>query len=71
MYHWDTWNIIGNISTRQMDKAGQLLLFLSPCPAAPTHLLSPLQVELTTTKDMYNSCKPTIISATNLLHTDP
>ena len=45
--------------------------FLSHQPAAPTHLLSPLQVELTTTNDMYNSCKPTIISAINLLNTDP
>ena len=54
-----------------MDKTCQLLLFLSHCPAAPTHLLSPHQVELTTINDMYNSCKPTIISAINLLNTDP
>ena len=43
-----------------MDKPHQLLLFLSHCPAAPTHLLFPLQVEL-----------DTIISAINLLNTDP
>ena len=49
----------------------QLLLFLSHHPAAPTHLLSPLQVELDTINDMYNSCKPTIISAINLLNTEP
>ena len=40
-------------------------------PAAPIYLLSPLQVELTTINHMYNSCKPTIISAINLLNTDP
>ena len=33
--------------------------------------MSPLQVELKTINDMYNSCKPTIISAINLLNTDP
>ena len=54
-----------------MDKTHQLLLFLSHHPAAPTHLLSPLQVELDTINDMYNSCRPTIISAINLLNTDP
>ena len=56
---------------RQLGKTCQLLLFLSHQPAAPTHLLSPLQGELTTINDMYNSCKPTIISAINLLNTDP
>ena len=54
-----------------MDRTHQLLQFLSHCPAAPTHLISPLQVELTTISDMYNSCKPAIISAINLLNTDP
>ena len=54
-----------------MDKTHQLLLLLSHFPAAPTHLPSPLQVELDTINDMYNSCKPTIISAINLLNTDP
>ena len=62
--HWKYFN-------RQLDKTCQLLLFLSHEPAAPTHLLSPLQVELTTINDMYNSCKPTIISAINLLNMDP
>ena len=62
--HWKYFN-------RKLDKTCQLLLFLSHQPAAPTHLLSPLQVELTTINDMYNSCKPTIISAMNLLNTDP
>ena len=30
-----------------------------------------LQVELTNIEDMYNSCKTTIISAIDLLHTNP
>ena len=61
--HWKYFN-------RQLDKTCQLLLFLGHQPAAPTHLLSLLQVELTTINDMYNTCKPTIISAINLLNTD-
>ena len=63
-YHWKYFN-------RQLDKTHQLLLFLSHQPTAPTHLLSPLQVELTTINDMYNSCRLTIISAVNLINTDP
>ena len=54
-----------------MDKTHQLLLFLSHCPAAPTHLLSPPQVELDTINNMYDSCRSTIISAINLLNLDP
>ena len=63
-HHWKYFN-------RQVDKTHQLLLFLSHQPAAPTHLISPLQVELTTINDMYTSCKPIIISAINLLNKDP
>ena len=63
-HHWKYFN-------RQVDKTHQLLLFLSHCPAAPTYLLSPLQVELDTINDMYDSCRPTIISAINLLNTHP
>ena len=59
------------IFQQKMDKTHQLLLFLSHCPAAPTHLLSPLQVELDTINDMYNSCRPIILSAINLLNADP
>ena len=62
--HWKHFN-------RQVDRTHQLLQFLSHQPAAPTHLMSPLQVELTTINDIYYSCKPTIISAINLLNTDP
>ena len=62
--HWKYFN-------RQLDKTCQLLLFLSHCPVAPTHLLFPLQVELETINNMYNSCKPTILSAIDLLNTDP
>ena len=54
-----------------MDKIHQLLLFLSHCPAATTHILSPLQVELDTINDMYDSCRPIIIFAINLLNSDP
>ena len=61
--HWKYFN-------RQEDRTHQLLQFLSHHPAAPTHLISPLQVELTTINNMYISCKPTIISAINLLNTD-
>ena len=62
--HWKYFN-------RQVDKTCQLLQFLNPWPAAPTHLLSPLQVELTNINDIYDACKPTIISAINLLNRDP
>ena len=62
--HWKYFN-------RQADKTCQPLQFLSHWPAAPTHLISPLQVELTNINDIYNSCKPTNISAINLLNTDP
>ena len=62
--HWKYFN-------GQLDKMHQLLLSLTHQPAAHYHLLSPLQVELTTISDMYNSCKSTIISAINLLNTDP
>ena len=63
-HHWKYFN-------RQMDKTHQLLLLLSHHPAAPTHLLSPLQVELNTINDMYDSDKPTILFSINLLNTDP
>ena len=56
---------------RQVDKNVNYYCFLSYHPAAPSHLLSPLQVELDTINDMYNSCRPIIISAINLLNTDP
>ena len=62
--HWKYFN-------RQVDKTCQLLQFLSHWPAAPAHLISPLQVELTNINDIYDSCKPTIISAINLLNMDP
>ena len=62
--HWKYFN-------RQLDKTCQLLLFLSHCPTTPIHLISPLQVELDTINDMYDSCKPTILSAIDLLSTDP
>ena len=54
-----------------MDKTCQLLQFLSQQPSALTHLLATLQVELTNINDIYISYRPTIISAINLLNTDP
>ena len=57
--HWKYFN-------RQIEKTHQLLISLIHQPAAPSHILLPLQVELTTISDMYNSCNPTIISAINL-----
>ena len=63
-HHWKAFN-------RQLIRTCQLLQFLSQQPSAPTQLLSTLQVELANIEDMYNSCKPTIISAINLLSTNP
>ena len=57
--------------SRQLDKTCQFLLSLTHQPAAPSHLLLSLQVELTTVSNMCTSCKSTIISAINLLNTDP
>ena len=56
---------------RQLIRTCPLLHFLNQQPSALTQLLSMLQVELTNIEDMYNSCKTTIISAINLLHTNP
>ena len=63
-HHWKYFN-------RQVDRTCQLLQFISQQPAAPTHLISPLLAELTTIKDIYNTCKPTVISAINILNMDP
>ena len=54
-----------------MDKTYQSLWFLSHQPSAPTQLISTLQVELANINDIYNSCKPTIISVINHINTDP
>ena len=62
--HWKAFN-------RQHIRTYQLLQFLSQQPSELTQCLSTLQVELTNIEDIYNSCKPTIISAINLLSTNP
>ena len=62
-HHWKAFN-------RQLART-QLLCFLDQQPSALTQLLSTLQVELTNIEDIYNSCKTTIISAINLLQTNP
>ena len=63
-HHWKTFN-------RQLIRTHQLLHFLNQQPSALTQLLSTLQVDLTNIEDMYHSFKTTIISAINLLHTNP
>ena len=62
--HWKAFN-------RQHARTQKLLCFLDQQPSAPTQLLSTLQVELTNIENIYNSCKTTIISAINLLQTNP
>ena len=62
--HWKAFN-------RQLIKTPQLLQFLSQQPLALTQLISTLHIEVSNIDDLYNSCKPTIISAINLLKTNP
>ena len=54
-----------------MDKTHQLLHLLSLQPSPPTQLIASLQVELSNIDEIYNSCKPTITSAINLLNMNP
>ena len=63
-HHWKAFN-------RQLIRKCQLLQFLSKQPSALTQLISTLHIELSNIDDMYNSCKPTIISVINLLNTNP
>ena len=63
-FHWKAFN-------RQLIRTCQLLQVLSQQPSALTQLLSTMQVELTNIEDMYNSCKTTIVSAIDLLNTNP
>ena len=63
-HHWKAFN-------RQLVRTPQLLHFLDQQQSTLNQLLSTLQVELTNIEDIYNSCKTTIISAINLLHTNP
>ena len=62
--HWKAFNsqLIINIT---------ITTFLNQQLSALTHLLSMLQIDLTNTEDMCNSCKTTITSAIDLLHTNP
>ena len=62
--HWKAFN-------RQLARTQQLLHFLDQQPSALTQLLSMLQAELNNIEDIYNSCKTTVISAIDLLHTNP
>ena len=63
-HHWKAFN-------RQLARTQQLLQFLDQQPSALTQMLSMLQVELTNIEDICNSCKTTIISAIDLLYTNP
>ena len=63
-HNWKSFN-------RQLIRTHQLLQFLNQQPSALTQLISTLQVELSNIDDIYNSCKPTIISAINLINTNP
>ena len=56
---------------RQLIRTCQLLQFLNQQPSALTQLIPTFQVELSNIDDIYNSCKPTIISAINLINTNP
>ena len=62
--HWNFFN-------RQHVRTHQLLQFLSQQPSAPTQLIFTLEMELSNIDDIYNSYKPTIISAINLINTNP
>ena len=79
---WHSWIITTHISlgyqehswksfNRQLIRTHQLLQFLNQQPSAPTQLISTLQVELSKIDNIYNSCKSTIISAINLINTNP
>ena len=62
--NWKSFNM-------QLIRTHQILQFLNQQPSAPTQLISTLQVELSNIDDIYNSCKPTIISTINLINTNP
>ena len=63
-HNWKSFN-------RQLIRTCQLFQFLNQQPSALTQLISTLQVELSNIDDIYNSCKPTIISAISLINTNP
>ena len=77
-----SWIITGHVSLenpekqwimfiKQMDKTQQLLKSLLQRPLAPTHLLSPLEVELPNLQSINMSYKPLILAATQLLKKEP
>ena len=61
-HNWKSFN-------RQLIRTHQLLQFMNQQPSALTYMT--LHVELSNIDDIYNSCKPTIISAINLINTNP
>ena len=56
---------------KQMDRTQQLLNSIQQKPLAPTHLISTLQVELTSLGSIYTSYRPLILAATQLLKKEP
>ena len=56
---------------QQKARSQHLLNSLQQKPLAPSYLLSPLQAELTNMDSIYTSYKPLIITATQLLKTEP
>ena len=54
-----------------MDRTQQLLKSLLQKPLAPTHLLSPLEAELTNLVSIHMSYKPLVLAATQLLKKEP
>ena len=54
-----------------MDRTYQIIQSLGQQPPAPMQLLSTLQAELTNINDVYTLYKPIIMSAINILATEP
>ena len=60
----------GKLFNRQFDRTQQLLQSLNQHPSAPTQLLSTLQLELSSIKDIYSSGETTMASAITLLQSN-
>ena len=56
---------------KQMERTHQLLNSIQQKPLAPTHLISTLQVELTSLSSIHTSYRPLLLAATQLLKKDP
>ena len=56
---------------KQMERTQQLLNSIQQNPLAPTHLISILQVELSSSGSIYTSYRPLILAATQLMKKEP